>query len=299
MKLSIIVPVVDPTLHINNLLRSISISFERVSDTELVIVNQSPCCIAQVYYEDLGIEVVEIMTSRLMSASDARNFGAKKARGKFLFFLDDDALVHASRREVLALIGLLDSFDLILCQRGEMRGESYFSHWPVSSVQIDQFNFSSFAIEWNIVVRKSSFLDVGGFPAIGTGSGSAALSGEAFLLLARLLALRLSVRLCDYISISHPSLIKPANTLFNLCGYHYGAGFAVGRSLRHFSYRGMVYWSLRVLLASVLDLISRKRVYIRTLPKVTPNLGYKLFKCRLIGFVDGVLRGCPRERDWL
>ena len=299
MIISLVVPVVNPALHIDKLFQSIAVTFSPSSIVELILVNQSGTSILDTAGLISKISVVEILTDKLIPSAEARNLGASKANGDFLFFLDDDAVIHASNFDATKLLKKLSNLDALICQRGEMKDGVYCTHWKQKKASINQFNFASFIIEWNVIIRKSLFIEVGLFPLIGVGSNHAALSGEIYVLIAKLLGISKRVELYEYIQISHPSLYKENNTLPNLLGYYYGAGYAVGLSIKCFSPIGKLYWYSRNLSAVFLDLLFRSKKYNKTLSDKVDSLGFWLARSRMVGFYDGLLGRGIRNKDWL
>jgi len=300
MMLSLIVPLVSQEPHLITLLRSVGNFFDGYSEVELVLVNQSG---ASIYAEAkvlAKINILEIMTDTIVPAASARNLGADQAHGKYLFFLDDDAVIQSGHESLEALLALLAAeIDIVVCQRGHIKGDKYISHWNENVTSLNQFNFSSLVIEWNFIVKKSIFNQVGKFVQVGAGSKHAALSGEAFILMVRLLKKSDSAVLLHEIKVSHPSLIKQKNQEVSLLGYFYGAGYSVGASFKDFTVLGRAYWFFRVLMASLVDLVYRYRPYRKTISGKVKFIGIKLFKCRLIGFFDGVFSSEIKTKNWL
>jgi len=299
MKLSFIVPVVHPELHLVKLIDSLMYSCVGLNDVELVIVNQSKSSVCELTNK-ICFPVREIITESIIPAAEARNLGAEHAKGEFLFFLDDDAVLVAENDEIKRLINNLSSdIDAGVTQRGEFINGQYTTHWPSENVLIHQRNFSKYSIEWNVIVRKNIFQQLGGFPDIGAGSRHAALSGEVFVLMAKLFGSGVNIKKINYIRIAHPALIKKENSALNLLGYFYGSGYSVGVSLKYFSMISSIYWLLRSISASVFDLIFRFRFYSNsTTPKLS-KIGFALMYSRLVGLVNGINGNEIKEKSWL
>jgi glycosyltransferase involved in cell wall biosynthesis len=109
MIISLVVHVVDPALHIDKLLQSIAVTFSPSSIVELVLVNQSGTSILDAASLISKISVVEVLTDKLIPSAEARNLGASKANGDFLFFLDDDAVIHAPNFDATKLLKKLSN----------------------------------------------------------------------------------------------------------------------------------------------------------------------------------------------
>ena len=299
MKLSIIVPVVRPQIHLDNLFDTLRSTCYGANDVELIVVNQSGTSIRSMC-TDLPLPVREVMTQTVITAANARNLGALNADGEFLFFLDDDALLIAAPQDFRRLLGELTSaLDAAVCHRGELVDGCYCSHWPKGVNLVTERNFSAFCIEWNIIVRSDLFFANGAFPEIGAGSQHAALSGEVFVFLARLLGAGFRLRMIDYVRVAHPSLMKPGNPASNLLGYFYGAGYSVGISIRYFSFPTKLYWLVRVAVATVYDCTYRFRAYNKSIQPAVQNLGAKLMRTRFTGFLDGLLDREIKKPNWL
>jgi glycosyltransferase involved in cell wall biosynthesis len=300
MLLSLVVPLVTSQPHLTNLLHSIGVFFNGHENVEVVLINQSG---ASVYQEALSIAKVhirEIMTSSVIPAAAARNLGAEKSSGEYLFFLDDDAYINFDEGALTALIFRLESgVDAIVCQRGEIYRNEYKSHWGGGIKKITQYNFSNIVIEWNIIIKKSLFLMLGRFPNIGPGSQHAAQCGEAFVLIAKLLNSNNGIELFNSLKVSHPSLLKPKNQMVSLLGYYYGAGYSLGFCLNQFNFLGRFYWLSRFVIAILLDFIYRYKRYQQTVPSKPKRLGFKLAKCRVVGFFDGLFSRKIKDKNWL
>jgi glycosyltransferase involved in cell wall biosynthesis len=300
MLVTLVVPLVSQQPHLFDLLRSVGAFFEGYQEAEVVLINQSGSSVYQSAINLTGLNVVEILTASVIPASSARNLGAQKASGEYLFFLDDDAYVNYEKNTLRELVSRLkEGVDMLICQRGEMRKGEYICHWNKNISKITQYNFSNTVIEWNIIIKKILFFDLGKFPNIGPGEQHAALCGESFILMANLFKSGGDVELFDMLKVSHPSMIKPNNKTESLLGYYYGAGYSLGTSLTKFTMSGRLYWLLRFLIAITLDLVYRYKRYEKTVPVSPKFLGLKLAKCRVIGFADGFFSRNIKDRKWL
>lgn len=296
--LSIIIPVVKPSA----LFKELIYSFSNVIDgrLEIIIINQSGNTID--YLSSIEIDTIEHM-SRIVPAANARNLGANLSHGQYIFFLDDDARVFSGMSSIIGLLDYLEqnSAEIIVAQRGEIDIQNhYLCHWPKAVSEISLVNFSRITIEWNIIINKQVFVEQGQFPEIGTGSQHAALSGEAFLLIARALGAHRHIILYPNLKISHPSLFCTPKSCINVAGYVYGAGYAVGLSINSISLIWKVHWIIRVFAATFLDAFFRKNERCKTTENINViKFRIVLCKVRLYGFFDAVFRGKPREKLWL
>jgi glycosyltransferase involved in cell wall biosynthesis len=299
MKLSFVVPVVRPELHMVELLNSLNHSCSKLNNIELIVINQSQSTILDLLSK-LSFPVQEVITESIIPAAEARNLGANYAKGEFLFFLDDDALLIAERDDVERLLKNLElNIDAGLCHRGEILNGKYITHWPSDIATINQRNFSKYCIEWNVIIRKNIFLKYEGFPNIGAGSRHAALSGEMFVLMARLLGGKIQIHRFNYIRVAHPALLKNDNSASNLLGYFYGAGYSVGTSLKYLSLLSATYWLLRSISASVADFLFRYRLYSNSTSPKIKRIGFALLFTRIVGLLNGVRGNKIIRREWL
>jgi glycosyltransferase involved in cell wall biosynthesis len=296
IKLSLIVPTLDQNV-LSVLINSISEL--KSSKIELIVINQSRKSLTPNLIGMINIPCVDFLVDKLPAAS-ARNLGASLASGEYVFFLDDDAVFY-SNEEALEdlLLELYSGPDVLVVQRGEVVNCVYISHWPTDTT-LNLRNFSRFAIEWNLILKKSIFNKLGGFPEIGTGSHHAALSGEAFVLMSKIIGAKIPIILWPDVKIAHPGLFEKSKPLIVALGYWYGAGYAVGLSLASFRLIWKVYWISRILAALLKDLLFRKNELIPTLEKVSElKYSFILAKCRLYGFLDAIMHKSPRPLNWL
>ncbi len=304
--LSIVVPVVNPKTYLKGLLDSIqALDSERI---EIIFINQSQQEISSLYdYSKIDVKFTDRLTGGTIPASKARNLGASIATGSYLLFLDDDAYFYpaiAPEKIANLLTHLaISSPDLLLLQRGETIDNNYQTHWPdLQNTKIDYKNFSNYAIEWNFLIKKQLFDNLGGFIDIGPGSNHACLCGEAFVLFSKIIDRdNYSIELYPDIQIAHPGLFAKVVSLRNALAYYYATGYVVGIGLEYFKFSHKLYWSLRLIISAVYDLWLRQdREIIPVQESVNQNnYRFALAKCKLLGFVDSIQAKQPRSKDWL
>lgn len=296
--LSLVVPAVQQE-HLPALIASLDgFSDPRV---EIIVINQSGSPLKPEIIQGARCPVIEHRTAKIIPAAMARNLGAAQAKGEYLFFLDDDAVFSTGSSSILSLLSVLATRPAaVVVQRGETKDGAFHSHWPKGESSVTFRNFPRLVIEWNLIIQKQVFTDLGAFPEIGTGSDHSALSGEAFVLVARLLSLGKNICLLPDVWVAHPSLLEKPKSLKQALGYAYGAGYAVGLGFNTSPWPQQAYWLLRGIGAGLRDRYSPMAGVSRVLEAVS-EARYKraISRCRLIGLRDGFLRQAPRSQEWL
>jgi glycosyltransferase involved in cell wall biosynthesis len=296
--LSLIVPVVKPELFLEKLF--ISLSNLKHEQIELVLINQSGKEI-DILRKILNIELVEYVRNSVIPAAEARNLGASLASGEYLFFLDDDAFIYSNIISLEELIiSLSNGPNLLVPQRGEVIDGCYISHWPQNTSKITYRNFSRFIIEWNLIIKKELFLQLGGFNDMGPGSHHACQCGEAFVLTSKIIVTGQSIKLCPNIKVAHPGLFEKAKNTKNALGYAYATGFAIGIGLNYFNFIAKIYWINRGIFSAFYELLRHSKNQIKLIENVNLFI-YRLaiLKCKILGLIDAVTKSKPRSLIWL
>jgi hypothetical protein len=280
ISLSIIVPTLD--------IRRCTPLFQSLGQVdlsccELIIIDQDPTA-GNELPEDVATSIPAIKTHHLpagrMPAPAARNMGAEVAKGRWLIFLDDDAIVLAGST-IFDEANRLDlGPGLHVTNRGYLDGDEFVSHWPGLG-PVNHKNFSRYIIEWNFFIERSLFEDLGMFPQLGPGSPHLAQCGEAFALVGKAISRDVDIVLHPVDRIAHPRLdIDPKTE--KRAGYEYGAGYAVSVGTREFSVKRRMYWLIRTI-AAVLRLAT----------PLTP-WAIRAARYRFLGLCDGLLKRPPR-----
>lgn len=224
------------------LLPSLSKAIANDNRFEIVLVNQSEETLAAP--EEFSIPFAIHVPNARLSAPQARNFGSQFATGSFLWFLDDDCVLFAfPTKSIDQLFELLKSSQCLLLNRGEAINGVFESHWTEQVNHLNFKNFPTYFIEWNFVIDKALFLEVGRFDErLGPGAPKAQ-AGEAFLLAAKIIGAGKSLGLVPEIKISHPSLFNIPKAKAGK--YHFASGYAIGKSLKYFSVKQKLYWIFR------------------------------------------------------
>jgi glycosyltransferase involved in cell wall biosynthesis len=298
--LSLIVPVVKPELFLEKLF--ISLSNLKHKQIEIVLINQSGKKIG-IFRDIINIKLVEYVRNSVVPAAEARNLGASLASGKYLFFLDDDAVVYSPTTSIEQLIiNLLNSPDVVIVQRGELDiNNNYVSHWTDNTIKVNYRNFPRIVIEWNLIIKRELFLELGGFDNLGPGSDHAALCGEAFVLFAKIISHTQKIELFPQILIAHPSLFATVKPTKSSLGYAYGNGYAVGTALKYFSYTIKIYWLVRFLVSTLFREVLRGNKEHIIVNEDINYIKYRfaIFKCKIFGFLDSIFQKEPRTLNWL
>jgi glycosyltransferase involved in cell wall biosynthesis len=174
------VSVVVPTLDRPEMVReSVAALFAGDGPLEVLVVDQSAGDATRRAVEDVGDERVRYVSHSPPSTSAARNRGAEEAAGVYVGFLDDDMEVPASWvASVRAELERLDFPDALF---GELRAPDGFSDrqtLPVSLFTVGAARLwerpvhpNRLGYAANFVVRRSVFLELGGFDTrLGPGS---------------------------------------------------------------------------------------------------------------------------------
>ena len=200
---------------------------------ELLLVNQAKKALPDSYS---GFNIVELFPEERLSAPSARNFGAEHAKGIFVVFLDDDCTVFSGKKEFAELIDALDknNEDIFVLSKGRIVEDKYITDWPAKRpAQLGYFSAPRYTIEWNVIFPRRLFMETGGFFEIGPGTATAAQCGEILILVYRLLAEKVKMRLFEQVKISHPDLHKAQKDSKKVHKYYYGHGFSAGHAIRY------------------------------------------------------------------
>ena len=232
--LSIVIPTMDAE-------ESLAALFETLikldlSKCEILLINQGEKKLAEALPEYKSLTVSELLPAKRLSAPSARNFGAKQSVGKFLIFLDDDCRLESSKENFDNFLYRLEnnaSSNVLVLPRGRILKDEYIIDWPEQRPQkLGYFSAPRYVVEWNIVLNRELFFQVGGFIEIGPGTDTAAQCGEILVLIYRLLSHKVNIRLFEDVRISHPDLHLPQKKSHKVNQYYYGHGFSTGYAIR-------------------------------------------------------------------
>lgn len=219
---------------------------------------------------------VSCIVSPRLSASQARNFGARHALTPYILFLDGDCIIEAN---VSGNSSLNKSFtagaDLIILQRAEAERR-------IQPAKPTKYNFSLHCIEWNCIWRREHFLALSGFDErLGPGSPTMAQTGEAFSLCYKHFAMRNArTEYMPEILVHHPSLDNAHNPTKRQL-YAYGSHYAAFEPLIRAPSMLAAYWFLRTLGGFGKDLVTSR---------------YS-FRARAMALYDSIFLAQPRKKS--
>ena len=254
-------------------------SLERIAEVinNVIVVNQSE--IALSISQSYGVRVLNVDK---LSASSARNMGARVATANYLFFIDDDAYISAAEIHDFRKT-LQHNLDVISAKRWDVKVK-----WnTLPSI----YTLPNYFIEWNIIIKRKLFLEMSGFDEIGVGSNHPAQSGEAFILLVKAIRdHRARLGSLSSMEIRHPRLDISLRSE-KARGYLYGLGYSIGFSMKHMSIMQKVYWCARLMIAF------SKRIYLEMAEKEDQDVKFTCNTLQiLVGFMSG-LREAKNENS--
>lgn len=236
MLVDIVIPVVNKNDGIHHCLHSLQKL--RPIIKSVIIINQTGKKIKSANI----LNVLEVKTNKI-SASEARNKGAKYSCAEYLMFIDDDAFILNAGIKNLKTFLKTNIYDVLLLKRADK--------YSKAREKLSIRNFPNYVIEWNLIIRRSLFEEFKGFPSFGVGSKSRAQSGESFLLIGRMISSKKAqIKIVRDTEVSHPTL-SLVLTEAKAKGYLYGNGHAIGLLSRELKFIDKLYWLFRVHLAFI------------------------------------------------
>lgn len=146
LELSIVIPVYNVRDYLKECLDSV-ISL-RGFVYEVIIVNDGSTdgseAVIRLYEDYSFVHVVHQENSGLAAA---RNAGLKRAKGKYVYFLDSDDFINSQVFEQLFLLGKREGADVIV--------GNYFEYWNVNKIKEDSHRIE---VQENLVVNGITFL---------------------------------------------------------------------------------------------------------------------------------------------
>ena len=162
IKVSVIVPVYNVEKYLPKCLDSLV--NQTLKDIEIIIVNDgspdnSDKIISQYAKKYKNIKAY---TKENGGLSDARNFGLKKATGKYIAFLDSDDYVREDMYEKMYNKAISGNFDMVVCDLNYIYEDSDKVLRAYSNIKTDTTNIKNVMINiypsaWNKIYKKELF----------------------------------------------------------------------------------------------------------------------------------------------
>jgi glycosyltransferase involved in cell wall biosynthesis len=296
--LSIIITTMDPNFYLERLFESL-LEFD-LKQINIVVVNQYKDSIISCV-DTKNIQFNELRPDNKMSASGARNFGAKHSLGKFLLFLDDDCVLLGKQKNLDLLIELLssDCSNVILLKPALLSSDGSFkSKWSEKNIKLNYYNLPYHYVEWSTIIERKLFESIGGFhDNLSPGSKYAAQCGEITVLVYNALYKNFSISTFKDLTIGHGHVLKKDSEL-KLFSYKYGVGYSSGFIIQY-----LPLWHKPLVVCGYIF----RQIYSIALYKVkfyfSKNINHKkelIFnKIILTSFIDGLLKDKPKDKSYI
>lgn len=163
---SIIIPVKNNQTGINALIDSIIESQEEINfPKEIIIVdnNSKPPIVLPANLKNKKLNV-QIIVCKKKGPASARNFGAKVAKGEWLYFTDSDCVV--TDHSLLAFQKFQNEADvyagkIVPLEKGII--SNFYENIKLLNPEFNEKNESRYLISANCLIKKSVFVNVNGF----------------------------------------------------------------------------------------------------------------------------------------
>lgn len=161
--LSIIIPVYNTEPYLRKCLDSVLLKIP--SKTEIIIVNDgSPDHSEEIIseYEKKYPKIIHGYKKKNGGLSSAKNFGLKKAQGRYLVYLDSDDFVNPNMYEVMLKKALLLDADLVYCDIFELFEDGSKMFFSMKNYEREDEKFqlidtSLMAASWNKLCKRELF----------------------------------------------------------------------------------------------------------------------------------------------
>lgn len=183
MLLSIVVPTVGRTSEIRRLLYSIEPLIKE--DIEVIIVDQNPAGYLDSSIPDTLKDNIQVFRIDEKGVSNARNVGLREAKGEFVNFCDDDAIVQSQFVESVRKAFEEHSESAMVSFRVFDLEEDIdcMIPFPIQDCEIRKSNFHKVSIEVAQVWRTSRLRELRGYdPMMGVGSPFGAEEGKDLII---------------------------------------------------------------------------------------------------------------------
>lgn len=159
-KVSIIVPVYNVEKYISTCLDSLA--KQTLKEIEIIVVNDGSPDNSQKIIDEY-VKKYPNMKSFIKEnggLSDARNFGIKKATGKYIAFLDSDDYVTEDMYEKMYNKAISGNFDMVVCDLNYVYDDKIikaYSNIEKDTTNIKQAMINIYPAAWNKIFKKKLF----------------------------------------------------------------------------------------------------------------------------------------------
>ena len=163
MKVSVIVPVYNVYDYLEKCLDSLV--NQTLKDIEIIVVNDGSPDNSQEIIDKYAKKYhnIKAFTKKNGGLSDARNYGIKKATGKYIAFVDSDDYVLNNMFELMYNKAYSGNFDVVVCdlnyvyENGDIKRVS--SNIPKDTTDIKKAMLNIYPTAWNKIYKRSLFKD--------------------------------------------------------------------------------------------------------------------------------------------
>lgn len=160
-KVSVIVPVYNVEKYLEKCLNSLV--NQTLKDIEIIIVNDGTPDNSQTIIDKYQKKYPNIIKSYIKEnggLSDARNYGLKKASGKYVAFLDSDDYVTTDMYESMYKKAISGNFDMVVCDLNYIYGDKIvkaYSNIKDDTTNIKKTMLNIYPAAWNKIFKKALF----------------------------------------------------------------------------------------------------------------------------------------------
>lgn len=160
-KVSVIVPVYNVEKYLEKCLNSLV--NQTLKDIEIIIVNDGTPDNSQTIIDKYQKKYPNIIKSYIKEnggLSDARNYGLKKASGKYIAFLDSDDYVTTDMYESMYKKAISGNFDMVVCNLNYIYDDKIvkaYSNIKDDTTNIKKTMLNIYPAAWNKIFKKDLF----------------------------------------------------------------------------------------------------------------------------------------------
>lgn len=159
LKVSVIIPVFNAEKYLERCLDSILKSFKGIPGEILAVDNNSTddSLVILKKYAKKYPKNIAVLQCRTPGAAAARNYGAKKARGEYIWFIDADDYIAENAVKRLTKEANKTEADLVMMGAERIYSDGYKDH--LSSVSPNEPNYKSRFVRygmgpWQVLIRR-------------------------------------------------------------------------------------------------------------------------------------------------